>query len=84
LEEVNELAFIFRAQADPIWTVLASSLESICTALASFTALKVLGKEGMAGLVKEGRAWRHNSLSSVMAIVAWASSMLFYTQTNAR
>jgi hypothetical protein len=53
-------------------------------ALASFTALKVLGKEGMAGLVKEGGAWRHNSLSSVMAIVAWASSMLLYTQTNAR
>jgi hypothetical protein len=68
----------------PIWTVLAGSSPSICTALASLAALKALIKEGMAGPIKEGGVLRHNSLSLAPATAVAASSMLLYLQSNAR
>jgi hypothetical protein len=63
-----------------IWTVLAGSSASICTALASTTALKASDEGGIAGLGDDEVAWRLSSLNSVVATVAAASSMLSYSQ----
>jgi hypothetical protein len=48
----------------------------------SSAALMVLNVEGMAGSAREGSTLRHNSLSSVVATVAGASSMLFCSQSK--
>jgi hypothetical protein len=61
---------------------MAESLASICTALATSTALKVSDVEGMAGLVEEGHALRHNSFSSAVVTAVAASSMLLCSQSN--
>jgi hypothetical protein len=64
--------------------VLEGSLVLICTALASSVTLKALDEEGMAGPVVEGGTQRHISLSSVVAIVVVANSMLFCSQSSTR
>jgi hypothetical protein len=85
-EEVDELAFLFGAQASPDLNGLGRVSASISMALVSSTSLKVPDVEGMDGLAKESGALRQNSFSSAaMAVmVAAASSMLFYSQSNAR
>jgi hypothetical protein len=68
----------------PIWTVWVGSSTSICTALASSATLKVSNEEGMVRPIEKGGLLRHSSLSSVVATVATASSILFCSQSNAR
>jgi hypothetical protein len=68
----------------PIWMVLVGSSALIYAALASLAALKVPYEEGMAGLVEEGSALRHISLSSVTATAVAANSLLFSSSSNAR
>jgi hypothetical protein len=64
----------------PIWTVLAGSLDSICTALASLTALKALDEEGMAGPDDAVVVWRLSSLNSAPVTTVVASLMLSCSQ----
>jgi hypothetical protein len=61
-----------------IWMVLVRSSASICTTLASSSAL-VPDMESMARLVKESGALRHNTFSSVVVTMVVASLMLLYS-----
>jgi hypothetical protein len=76
-EEVDELTFLFGAQAGPDLDGLGQA--SICMALASLAALKVSYVEGMVRPVEEGDALRHNSFSSTMTTAMMTSSMLLYS-----
>jgi hypothetical protein len=53
-------------------------------ALASSVTLKALDEAGMARLNEGGGIQRHNSLSSITSTTMMVSSMLFYSQSNAR
>jgi hypothetical protein len=85
-EEVDELAFLFGAQASPDLNGLGQVSASIYMALVSSAALKVPDVEGMDGLAKEGGVLRQNSFISaaMVVMVAAASSMLFCSQSNTR
>jgi hypothetical protein len=68
----------------PICTVLPGFLISICTALASSSALKTLDVGGITGLSGAVGNWRWSSLSSTAMNATVVISMLFYSQSSGR
>jgi hypothetical protein len=76
LEEVDELAFLFGSRLALICIVLAGFLTSMCTTLASSSALKMPNISGIPELSGAVGNRRLSSLSSVTVTTIVASLML--------
>jgi hypothetical protein len=82
-KSTSSLSYLGSRRA-PIGTVLAGSPASICMTLASSAALKAPDVGGMAKLSGAEGTWRLSSLNSVAMTAVATSSMLSYSQSNAR
>jgi hypothetical protein len=80
----TSLLSYLRPKLAPICMVLARSPASICMYLASSSVLKMANVVGIARLGGTVGIRRLSSLSSAVATVAAASSMLSYSQSSAR